>query len=207
MAASDVPATLLILLPGFLALQVFRLVSPGRRPSDLETLLWSLAAAFAILTPTTVVWHQIDCGVPSLVDLIKYPPSVPMRLTVVLYAAAPLAGGLVGHLDRSQRLERWAERIGVDLSRRRDVWFLAFRDPYYVRVYLKNGDLLYGWPERISTDRRAEATEIYLTNTFIWDMQSEKWVPQTTVAGGWIDATGIERIEFTKELTNSERAV
>jgi hypothetical protein len=198
-ATSDIPATLLILLPGFVALQTFRLVSPRRHLSDFETALWSLAVAFAILAPTTTAWHRIDSDVPSLAALVRQPASVPTRLAVALYAVAPLAGWGLGHLDRSRRLEQLAQAVRVDLTRRRDVWFVVFRDPYYVLVYLKSGALLYGWPERFSTDRTGEATELYLTNTRVWKPEVDDWVEHVGIAGVWIDASSIERIEFTKE--------
>ena len=190
---------MLLLLPGFLALQVFNSVSHKRRLSDLESLLWVLLLAFLMFGPVTVLWHRIDADVPSLGSLIRDPQSLPIRVAATLYFLAPLVGWIAGHLDRSTILERQLLKVGVDLKRRQDVWFLAFRDAYYVLVYLKSGELIYGWPFMTTTDRGGGAAELYLQATKVRDRDAGDWREQTNIDGVWIDASSIERIEFTTE--------
>ena len=190
---------MLLLLPGFLALQVFNSVSHKRRLSDLESLLWVLLLAFLMFGPVTVLWHRIDADVPSLGSLIRDPQSLPIRVAATLYFLAPLVGWIAGHLDRSTILERQLLKVGVDLKRRQDVWFLAFRDAYYVLVYLKSGELIYGWPFMTTTDCGGGAAELYLQATKVWDRDAGDWREQTNIDGVWIDASSIERIEFTTE--------
>ena len=203
MNTTSVPAILLLLLPGFVALQVFNSVSHKRRLSDLESLLWVLLLAFLMLGPTTVVWHWIDSDVPSVGSLIRDPQSVPIRVAAALYLLAPVLGLILGRLDRSVALERHLLRIGIDLKRRQDVWFLAFRDAYFVVVYLKSGELIYGWPLMSTTDRAGGAAELYLQSTKVWDRSVGDWKEQPDIDGIWVDASSIERIEFTTETRSS----
>ena len=71
MSAGEIPVVLLLLLPGFVAVQVFNWVSHKRRLSDFEMLLWMLISSFALLAPTATIWHQLDDTVPSLGKLVK----------------------------------------------------------------------------------------------------------------------------------------
>ena len=195
---------MLLLLPGFLALQVFNATSHKRRLSDLESVFWVLLFAFILLAPCAIVWHRLDGSVPSLGTLIREPQSVPIRLAATLYMVAVPFGWLVGQLDRSVGLERSMLRLGIDLKRRQDVWFLAFRDSYYVIVYLKGGDLIYGWPLMSTTDRSGGAAELFLEATRVWDRDARDWREQPGVTGMWIDASSIERIEFTREPLSAD---
>jgi hypothetical protein len=204
MSAGEIPVVLLLLLPGFVALQVYNWVSHKRRLSDFETLLWILIASFALLAPTTTVWHELDDTVPSLGELVKEPSALPMRVAGTLYLLALPSGWLAGHLDRSHVFERALMTVRVDLKRRHDVWYLAFRDAYYVIVYLKSGAILYGWPMITTTNREGGAAELYLTNTGVWDSEAGDWVRQEGLQGVWIDAGSVERIEFTTEPRATE---
>jgi hypothetical protein len=202
MSAGEIPVVLLLLLPGFVAVQVFNWVSHKRRLSDFETLLWMLISSFALLAPTATIWHELDDTVPSLGRLVKDPTTLPMRVAGVLYGLAVLGGWLAGYLDRSRILEQVLLEIGVDLTRRYDAWHLAFRDAYYVIVYLKSGAMIYGWPKMNTTSREWDVAEVYLTDTGTWDSDAERWVKQEGIAGVWVDAASIERIEFTAEPEN-----
>ena len=207
MSTTSIPAILLLLLPGFVALQVFNSVSHKRRLSDLESLLWVLLLAILMLSPTVVLWHQIDSTVPSLGTVIRDPGTLPIRAALVLYLLAPPVGWVAGQLDRSVALETLLLRVGIDLKRRQDVWFLAFRNAYYVLVYLKSGELLYGWPLMSTTDRSGGAAELYLQNTKVWDRERGDWRESSGIEGIWIDAASIERIEFTTEPAVATGAV
>jgi hypothetical protein len=204
MSTGEIPVVLLLLLPGFVAVQVFNWVSHRRRLSDFETLLWVLISSFALLAPTTIIWHALDDAVPSLSHLVRNPTALPMRVAGMLYILAVPSGWLAGHLDRSQVLEHAFLKLQVDLERRHDVWYLAFRDAYYVIVYLKGGAIMYGWPRMTTTNRDGGPAELYLTNTLVWDSETQKWVGQEAITGVWLDAASIERIEFTARPKKGE---
>jgi hypothetical protein len=204
MSTGEIPVVLLLLLPGFVAVQVYNSVSRKRRLSDFETLLWVLISSFALLAPTTIAWHALDDAVPSLSELVRNPTALPMRVAGMLYFLAVPAGWVAGHLDRSRVLERALLRLRVDVRRRHDVWYLAFRDAYYVIVYLKDGAILHGWPMMTTSDREGGAAEVYLINTDVWDNDAQEWVTQEDITGVWLDAASVERIEFTARPEDEE---
>ena len=51
----------------------------------------------------------------------------------------------------------------------------------------------------IPASRSGKATELYLTNVLIWDREASDWKTQDEVRGVLLDASSIERIEFTHE--------
>jgi hypothetical protein len=201
MSTSDVPVILLLLLPGFLAIQAHNWVSHKRRMSDLETILWAVLASFALLIPTSLIWHEFDQQMPSPGVLIKDPKTLPVRMAAIVYALALPLGWVSGNVDRSRFVESLLLLVRVDLKRRHDVWFLVFRDAYYVIVYLKSGTILYGWPEMNTTNRDGSAAELYITNAGRWDSENQEWDWLERTDGVWVDAGSIDRIEFTKHVS------
>jgi len=206
MTANDIPVILLLLLPGFVSVQVFNWVSHKRHLSDFETLLWILIASFALLAPTMAVWHQIDDRHASLADVVRNPSQLPLRVAGFMYLLAIPLGWLVGLVDRHDVLEKrlWniLKFIQVDLKRRHDVWHLVFRDAYYVIVHLKTGDVMWGWPEINTTTREGGACELYLTGVRDWSEATGEWIGREGMEGVWIDAPSISQIEFVSRPIN-----
>ena len=202
MSVSDLPLVLFLLLPGFLTINVAFLVGRFRRSSTFQATLWSLAVSLLLLTivypgyllivdPSPVAVEH-----PNLLQILVNPILVPGSVWVLLYAFALLAGILFGIADRKGGVERVFLWVGVDLSRRGDIWSHQFRNAGNVRVYLNDGTLLVGWPEYYSTDKSQPGPELYLTETKIWDIYAAKWVDVTGVKGILLDASVINRIEF-----------
>ena len=50
-----------------------------------------------------------------------------------------------------------------------------------------------------TTDRGGGAAELYLQSAKVWDREAGDWKEQTNIDGIWIDASSIERIDFTTE--------
>src|SRR5438128_4715989 len=121
-----------------------------------------LLASFALLVPIATIWHWIDDTSPTVGSIIKSPTSLRLRVAITAYALAPSLGYAIGWADRSRLLENLFRKVGVDLRRQQDVWHMAFRDSYYVIVYMKSGDQYYGWPAMSTTDREGQAAELYL---------------------------------------------
>jgi hypothetical protein len=210
MSTSDIPVILLLLLPGFLAVQVFNLVSHKRVLSDLERLLWGLIISFVLLAPTATIWHKVDDAYPSFREMVTNPKESPMRVVVLLYILAIPAGWVLGYIDRCRWLEDKLgsplQRVGIDLRRRHDVWHLAFRDSYYVIVHLKSGCKLHGFPEKTETNRQGSVADVYLVEARFWDEKREEWTDLQDIEGVWIDASNIERIDFTTKPSDKPLA-
>jgi hypothetical protein len=77
----------------------------------------------------------------------------------------------------------------------------------WVRLYLDDGEVLYGWPECVSRDRKDAATEIFLTRVQR-RRPNEDWVDlPDDVTGVWVDASRIKKIvvtSFTFEKSNEQ---
>ena len=205
MTPTDVPVILVLLLPGFLATEVLGLVTyRTKRPSDFPSLLWSLIFSFVLLAPVATVWHQVDSDYPAFGQVVTNPKALPMRMALLLYAAAPLLGCAVGLIVRSRWIENklaFAKWL-VDLRGRHDVWSLAFRDAYYIIVHLKNGQVLHGYPEKREIDRKGGVSDIYLVHPRLWDEATMTWGEEPgEIEGIWLDATNIDRIDFTRRAS------
>jgi Family of unknown function (DUF6338) len=207
MSTNDIPVILLLLLPGFVSVQVFNLVSRKRRLSDFEMLLWILMASFALLAPTMAVWHAIDNSHASLAAVVTNPSQLPLRVAGFLYLLAIPLGWLVGIIDRNDvLLEKGPWNVlkffKVDPKRRHDVWHLVFRDAYYVIVHLKSGEVIWGYPEINTSTRDGAACELYLTGVADWSEGTEEWIDRQGMEGVWIDAPSINQIEFVSRPIN-----
>ena len=149
MSVSDLPLVLFLLLPGFLTINVAFLVGRFRRSSTFQATLWSLAVSLLLLTIVYPGYLLIVDPSPvaversNLLQILVNPILVPGSVWVLLYAFALLAGILFGIADRKGGVERVFLWVGVDLSRRGDIWSHQFRNAGNVRVYLNEGPCLW----------------------------------------------------------------
>ena len=86
--------------------------------------------------------------------------------------------------------------VGVDIRKHSDIWDRVISQPSYMRVYLNDGDLLYGWNQFYSTGLTDHDQEIYLTKAFVWDARNEDWVGLDDDAGILLGRDSISRIEI-----------
>jgi hypothetical protein len=177
---------------------MFTWVTHKRTLAELETILWLLIVSFALLAPAAMIWHEVKATYPTLGTILKDPQSVPLRIVASLYAIALPAGWIVGRLDRARIFEKAFIPLGIDLRRRHDVWYLAFRDSWWVIVYLEDGVKLYGWPAMTTTNRDGNAAEVLLEKPFVWSKKQHAWREKPDITGIWLDCSKIQRIEFTR---------
>ena len=197
---SSLPLAVLVLLPGFVSIYSGFLVSRFRRLAGFQGATWSLATSFLIIIVvypiyTNVVEPPTDQPWPGLIDMVREPTLMPGSFVVSLYIFGPLLSVIVGFVDRNQGFERMFSFIGLDLRVHGDLWARAIRDTY-VRVYLKEGDLIYGWPEFYSVDRQPPGPEIYLSQVRIWDTATDNWVPLEEDSSVLVHGDQISRIEL-----------
>lgn len=196
MTTADLPATVLLLLPGYVAVRFFFWRSHWRTQSDLELVLGSLGAAFLLLGPLAFVWHEAWNG-PTFQQLIQRPSDFPRWMPLVLFVLAPVLGTALGWADRSGGLALVLRPVGIDLRRREDVWWTVFNDERWCIVYLSDGTVLYGWPSAYSRDRRDASTELYLSRVAV-RQDDGTWRPvDDDIDGVWLDARNISRIAVT----------
>ena len=174
-----VPLLLFLILPGFISINVGFLVTGFRRLSGLQGTAWSLVTSlvlFVLVYPTFTLINGSETNWPGLMDMLRTPTSIPGGLFAGLYIAAPILGLIGGHFLYTQASQVYIELIGywrlllgVDIKKHSDIWDRVIAQPSHLRIYLNDGDLLYGWNQFYSIGLTDHDREIYLTRAFIWD--------------------------------------
>lgn len=152
--ASGLAYLLVLVGPGFVAMQLRAWTSEGYRISDAQRITWSVLVALPIFFGLHgllrhVPWKAGKLASPQ--DLLASPFSAPIQFIVALYAIAALLGYVVGRLLDSEFFNDWLIKIRLDPTRHRDVWKAAFRDQQVVSMQLHDGTLFYGWVEENSS--------------------------------------------------------
>jgi hypothetical protein len=209
MDITGLPLILFLLLPGFLTINVAFLVGTFRRLSAFHGSAWSLLVSFILIGityPTYVFLVSPPLGHgswPGLFQILVDPSVVPVYVWIMLYVAALFFGVVFGVAERKGYVHRLFLRLGIDLGRHRDIWSSQFRDAQNVRVYLRDGSLLSGWPEYYSADRSRPGPELYLTYARIWSLEKSEWLDIEGVRGVLVHGDEVNRIEF---LVSSDEA-
>ena len=204
MDITDLPLALSLLLPGFLLLHLFFFFSRIRRISAFYATTWSLLLSLllfagvylpyaAMVEPpaSMVTW-------PNLLVALTRPLEIPVFVWALMYVSAAVLGWALAVLERRGLTDRLLLAVGIDLRRHGDIWERLFREQRLgrVRVYLKDGDLLGGWPRYYSDDRTDPGPELYLSPAFIWHPEQETWAAMKDVDGVLVHGSEISRIEF-----------
>ena len=206
MDIADLPLALSLLLPGFLLLHLFFFFSTIRRISAFYATTWSLLLSlllFVCVYPlyTAIVSHPATVAAwPSLLVALTAPRQIPLDVWISLYVSAIVFGLGLGLLERRGVPERLLLKVGIDLRRHGDIWERLFREQRLgrVRVYLKDGELIAGWPKYYSDDRTDPGPELYLSPAFIWHPEQETWTALEDIDGVLIHGSEISRIEFVE---------
>lgn len=143
-ATSEIVTVLAFLLPGLVAAAVFYSLTAHSRPNDLGLVVQALAFTVAaqaitwiVLALTSLAW-EVDSW-PSGVETV-------FSVFCAIFLALVMAW-LVNH-DFAHNILRFLE-ITRETSYPSE-WYGAFaeNDRHYVVLHLKNGNRLYGWPEK-----------------------------------------------------------
>ena len=203
MELTAIPLLLFLVLPGFICINVGFLVSRFRRLSGFQGTAWSLTGSlvlFVTVYPVFTSIYQSQTGWPGLMDMLRDPRSVPGGLFAGLYISAPVVGWMGGQIvdsaGRAGIMSRLLQKIGVDTTKHSDIWDRMISPSSYIRVYLKDGDLLHGWSEYSSIGLTDHDQEIYLTKAFVWNTEKEDWVGLEDDTGILIGRSSISRIEI-----------
>ncbi len=198
MSFDNLPSVLVILLPGFLASEGFFWAGKQRGASDLQRLMWSLTASIVLLMPLATIWHVVDASSPSFANILSDPDQrgTPWLLLLSLYIIAFPVGVGAGRIDELGLFTPLMAKIGIDLKRHDDVWWVVLRKPMWVVVRLKDGSMLYGWPATLTQE--SEAAELYLSPVQVWNPTTNQYVAQPEVDGIWVSASSISRMEIIR---------
>ncbi len=207
---AGLPLVLFLLLPGFLAINIALLVGTFRRLSAFHGTAWSLLVSFLLvgMTYATYVWRvEPPSGTdswPGLLEVLADPAQMPAFVWIGLYAESLVVGISFGIAERRGYVRSLLLKIGIDLVRRGDLWSGQFRESRAIRVYLKDGNLLSGWPEYYSADRSDPGPEVYLTSPRIWSEEDSAWREIEGTSGVLLHGDEISRIEFLTSVYGDE---
>ena len=204
MDIANLPLALSLLLPGFILLHLIFLVSRIRRISAFYATTWSLLISLLLFVAVYLVYTAIvdapetNTAWPTLGATLADPSLIPSEVWITLYLSAVFLGWALGHLERWRIPERVLRLVGIDLRKHGDIWDRSFREQKYksVRVYLKDGDLLEGWPKYYSDDRTEPGPEVYLSPAYSWDSEEGQWRHIADIDGVLVHGSEISRIEF-----------
>lgn len=204
MEITDLPLALSFLLPGFLLLHLFFFFSKIRRISAFYATTWSLLLSLLLFVgvyfPYTAIFQPPASKTewPSVLAALTQPLEIPVLLWLIIYITASLLGLALAFSERRGLTDRLLLAVGIDLRRHGDIWERLFQEQQLgrVRVYMRDGDLLGGWPRYYSDDRTDPGPELYLSPAFVWDIESEQWKELEDVDGVLIHGNEISRIEF-----------
>jgi Family of unknown function (DUF6338) len=175
-SASDLRDTLLLLVPGFLALKIFAWRGFQARRTDLEWTLWSLLVAGLINGALT---------------LAQLPAQAIFATSVVVAVALGFALGAIWQL--------WAKRrphaLAPVVTRAWDVVLLE--RPRWVQVRLKDGARIFGKTRTVAESASTDDLDLYLTDCEWLLKDGTRW-PMAGVEGVLVARSEISRLQILK---------
>ena len=207
MNIADLPLALSLLLPGFVLLHLVFLVSRIRRISAFYATTWSVLISLLLFTivyklyTVFVAPPEPNSSWPTLSIALSEPSQIPGGVWIGLYLSAVVLGLVFGHVERLKIPALGLMKVGIDLRKHGDIWDRSFSEQRYtgVRIFLKNGELLAGWPKYYSDDRSDPGPEVYLSPAYTWDFEEANWLSLRDIDGVLIHGSEISRIEFLPE--------
>jgi len=207
MGLESLPLVVFLLLPGFLSWFIFCWGTVTRKLSSFQHLSVSLILSILAFTiGYYIIYLSWDITpFPAYIQILNDPDILPPELGIAIYLTAITLGFLLIRIYKSENVRRLLNRIGLDLFRHEDAWYRLFHKGYYVNVYLRDGNIVSGWPTYYSETGDKETAELYLTKMHYYQKEKERWVRSSrSVDGLLINRDLISRIEVRKPDTVRE---
>lgn len=215
MGLESLPSVVFLLLPGFLSWGIFCWGTVTRKISQVQHLFISLLLSvltFSIAYPLTNLFKLLAINTfapswdikifPGYMRILSNPEMLSLELLIATYVLAVLLGFLLIRMYKNESIARLFNRVGLDLYGHEDTWYRLFHKEDYVTVYLKDGNIVSGWPTYFSQSGDKESAELYLTKMHYYQKEKERWVkPSKSVGGLLIITDSISHIEFRKPET------
>ena len=219
MGLESLPSVVFLLLPGFLSWGIFCWGTVTRKISQVQHLFISLLLsilAFSIAYLVTNLFKLLAINTfapswdirifPGYIRILSNPEMLSLELLIAMYVLAVLLGFLLIRMYKKEGIARLFSRMGLDLYGHEDTWYRLFhKNDDYVTVYLKDGNIVSGWPTYYSQSGNKETAELYLSKMHYYQKEKERWVsPSRSVEGLLINTDSISHIEFKKPEAGGE---
>lgn len=156
-------------VPGFIALRVFRFFIPCRDTSDfrilVSSLIWSLLILTSLVGLQNILPKILDCKIQwnfASGERIYFLVSIPFGL----FTAWIFAG-----IFKSKWFSLFLEKIGVNYTVAPSVWGKVMEmskgNEYWVKVTLRNGKMYLGYPRYCTSDPNDTEKELFLEHAYL----------------------------------------
>lgn len=159
MNIESLPLVVFLLLPGFLAWFIFCWGTVSRKVSQVQHIFVSLIFSLLAFTLAYYLTYLIKfIGInafgaawnialfPHYTQIIIDPKILPPELWIAIYIISIILGFLLIGIYKNENIARMLLRIGLDLYGPEGVWYRLFHHSDFVTVYLKDGNIITGWP-------------------------------------------------------------
>ncbi|MBA7603560.1 hypothetical protein ES703_10673 [subsurface metagenome] len=213
MGLESLPSVVFLLLPGFLSWFIFCWGTVTRKISQVQHLFISLllsVLAFSIAYPLINLFKLLAINTfapswnikifPGYMGILSNPEMLSLELLIAIYVLAVLLGFLLIRMYKKESVTRLFNQVGLDLHTHEDAWYRLFhKNDDYVTVYLKDGNIVSGWPTYYSQSGDKETAELYLSKMHYYQKDKQRWVKSSrSVEGLLINTDSISHIEFRK---------
>lgn len=192
--AKDIPALVLLLLPGFVAAGVFYTLSAHPKSSEFERVIQALIFTM-ILKPLTAAGHWLCLLIGRVCRLGLWTQD---SETVVSLLLALVLGLVFAWAVNKDQFHRYARKLGLTMrTSYPSEWYSAFvRKHKWVVLHFKDGRRLYGWPEEWPD--QADKGHFVVVEPE-WLLEDNQRAPLYQVAKILIPSSDVRMVEFMKE--------
>lgn len=199
MSAEDIPHLILLIGPGFVALQVRTWASEGYRLSDFQRFIWSAFASALLFFVVHGFLRHFPLKVGTLASpeaIVRDPSSAAIPFMMALYVTGAVSGLVVARTLDSERCAELLAWLGFDPARHRDVWRAAFRRSRYVTLFLEGGKTYRGWAEENSSGLEEGDRFVVLSRAKWWSKDQKDWVDTREGTFLLVPSKAIDHMEF-----------
>ena len=210
MGLESLPLVVFLLLPGFLSWFIFCWGTITRKLSSFQHLSVSLILSIIAFTiGYYIIYLSWDITpFPAYIQILNDPDILPLKVGIAIYITAIILGFLLIRIYKSDNVRRLLNWIGLDLFRHEDAWYRLFHKGYYVTIYLKDGNIVSGWPTYYSETGDKETAELYLTKLHYYQKEKERWVRASrSLDGLLINRDLISHIEVRRPGTGNRENI
>lgn len=160
---SDIPSLFLLLIPGYVTIEIVRRCGPTHRHSKFDAILYSVLFSFTISIIYSIITRIIGCACPKLENIL-------IDDTVIRTAIYLIFGIILGLAILKITPTKLGEFIlhifNKNLSTKASTWIVAMKNDNgaWATVYMENGTIYTGQLIYYSSDLDEANKDILLTN-------------------------------------------